>query len=54
MAADGQAQRFTQVLEQMPAVGDLRCTGRTTTGALSIDAGPVARDDLDARMVFQP
>ncbi|CDX61094.1 hypothetical protein MPL3365_550003 [Mesorhizobium plurifarium] len=52
MLADGQTQRFTQVLEKMPAVGDLRSIGCTATGALSIDLG--TRDNLDARMAFQP
>ncbi|ANN61034.1 hypothetical protein BAE42_10310 [Mesorhizobium loti] len=52
MATDGQTQRFAQVLEKMPAVGDLRCIGSTATGALGINAGTIARDDLDARMAL--
>ncbi len=41
-------------LTKMPAVGDLRCIGRTATGALSINAGTIASDDLDARIAFRP
>lgn len=54
MAAEGQTQRFAQVLEKMPAVGDLRCIGSTATGAVSINASAIASDDFDARMTFQP
>ncbi|MER8402187.1 hypothetical protein [Mesorhizobium sp. M1348] len=54
MAAEGQTQRFAQVLEKMPAVGDLRCIGSTATGAVSTSAGAIASDDFDARMTFQP
>lgn len=54
MATDGQTRRFAQVLENMPAVGDLRCIGSTATGALGIIAGTIARDELDARTALQP
>lgn len=54
MAVDGYTHRFAQILEKMPAVRDLRCTGCTATGALGINAGTIARDDLDARIAFQP
>lgn len=50
----GLTQRFAQVLEKMPVVGDLRCIGLTPAGALGINAGTIASDDLDARIAFQP
>ncbi|MER8402003.1 hypothetical protein [Mesorhizobium sp. M1348] len=53
MAAEGQTQRFAQVLKKMPAIGDLRCIGSTATGAVSINAGAIASDDLDARIAFR-
>ncbi len=42
MAAEGQTQRLAQVLEKMPAVGDLRFIGSTATGAISDAAGSTA------------
>lgn len=38
----------------MPVVADLRCMGSAATRANRINAGPIARDDLDAGMAFGP
>ncbi len=54
MTANSQTQRFTQVLEKVKTIGDLRCIGSTATRTLRINAGAIARDHLDAWMTSQP
>lgn len=42
-----------QVLEQVPAVGDVDSSGCAMAGALTIDLGPVAGDCLDPGVFLQ-
>ena len=42
------------VLEQVPAVGDLHCFGRTAPCAIGVDLRAVAGDDLDTGMLDEP
>jgi hypothetical protein len=47
-------QRVTEVAQEMPAVCDLRRLGRSLAHALSVGAGAVAGDHLDARVSLEP
>lgn len=45
---------IAEIAEQVPSVGDLDDARRTLTNAVSINAGSIARNDLDARLIAQP
>jgi hypothetical protein len=45
---------LSEVIPQMPAVGDLICLWCAGGGAVGIRAGTIAADDLTARMLTQP
>ncbi|HUG17111.1 MAG TPA: hypothetical protein VMM78_19045 [Thermomicrobiales bacterium] len=45
---------LNQVLEQMPAVGDLLGFRRTSARHFDIRVTPATGNDLDARMLAQP
>jgi hypothetical protein len=48
------AECIAEVAQQMPAIGYLYGTGRSTPGAVGIHAGPVPCDDLNPGMPLQP
>lgn len=54
MAVENTEQRVGGAPEQMPSIRDLDGGGCTPTHAVGISAGPVASNDLDARMPMQP
>jgi hypothetical protein len=47
-------QRFAEVLEQVPAIGDLEGGRRSIGGTFNVEVGPVAADDFHTRMRPQP
>src|SRR5262249_20945959 len=47
-------EHLADVLEQVPAIGDLHGIGRGFGGGLGVGAGAVAADDLDTGVVLQP
>lgn len=47
-------KRVGAVAQEVEAVGDLDCFWRTLADAVGIGAGPIACDDLDARMSLEP
>jgi hypothetical protein len=47
-------ERFRTVVQQMPAIRNLKGTWSTAAHAVGIGAGPIARDNLNAGMLAQP
>ena len=47
-------QCFMQILDQMEAIGNLLGSRRPRGRSLGVDSAPVAADDPDAGVVFQP
>jgi hypothetical protein len=54
MGFESGSQCLTQVVQKMPAIGDLDGLWSSPPCGLGIDAGPIATDDLRSRMLSQP
>ena len=54
LAREQALERFPQVDEDMPAVGNLGRTGRPATGAVGVGTGPITGDDLHPRVRLEP
>ncbi len=54
LAVNHAADRIAKVAQQVPAIRDLDRVRRTLPHAVRVGAGPVARDNLDARVLTQP
>ncbi len=54
MRAHGFVDRLTQVVPQVPAVGDLHRLPGSDAGCFGVGAGPVAAEDRNARMLLEP
>jgi hypothetical protein len=54
MRRDLLLDRVGQVLQQVPAIGDLNCVWCRTRGGLRIGAATIPADDLDAGMGVKP
>lgn len=54
MGCNGFLHRFSEVVPQVPSVGDFDRIRRSGTGSFGIGAGAVAADDLGTGMCSQP
>lgn len=47
-------QGISEILQEVPPVGNLHGIRRTTSGTVRIGAGSISADNLDARVSLQP
>ncbi len=53
-APPGALNSLPEVAEQVPSIRDLDGVRGTLANAVAVDAGAIARDNLDARMLAKP
>jgi hypothetical protein len=54
LTLDSNSNGVTQIAQQMPAVSNLNRIRRSLTYAIGIGPSPIARDDLNTRVMSQP